>query len=220
MAASVPASEIGTAMLAISVARALCRKAKITSTTITTARPSSSSTCATEARMPCVRSLSTVSRTLSGRLCRSSGSWRRMASTVAITLAPGWRCTLSTMAGVSGSSISDVPGLWRASGVREALSFLIATQAPRRRFSAPSTTSATSFRRTGWPATKATISSRYSCAVSSWSLALMVYWRVGPSKLPLAELVLAALMALLTASSPRPMAASACRLACTRTAGR
>ncbi len=48
----------------------------------------------------------------------------------------------------------------------------------------------------------------------------MLYCRAGPSKLPLAELELPALMALLMESSDRPMLASACRLPCTRTAGR
>ena len=94
-------SEIGTATLAISVARRLCRKKKITTTTITTASTSSICTCSTEARMPSVRSESTCTCTLPGRLARSAGSWRLMASTVWITLAPGWRCTLTMMAGVS-----------------------------------------------------------------------------------------------------------------------
>jgi hypothetical protein len=50
-----------------------------------------------------------------------------IASTVAITLAPGWRCTFRMMAG-----------------------FMLA-QAPSLTFSALSTTCATSFRRTGAP---------------------------------------------------------------------
>lgn len=56
-----------------------------------------------------------------------------MASTVAITLAPGWRCTLTMMAGVS------------------------PTQAARRLFSALATTRATSFMSTGAPSFQVTI---------------------------------------------------------------
>jgi hypothetical protein len=87
----VPISEIGTARLAISVARGLCRKAKITSTTSTTASTSSIWTCSTEARMPVVRSLSTSMCMAAGSPAESSGRRALMASTVAITLAPGWR---------------------------------------------------------------------------------------------------------------------------------
>ena len=146
-----PTSEIGTAMLAISVARRLCKKKKITSTTITTASSSSVCTCCTEARMPCVRSVSTATRTLSGRPCFSSGSWRWMASTVAITLAPGWRCTLRMMAGVSTLPFSSEIRPERPSVLRKPLSFLMPAQAPRRLFSEPGITSATSFSRTGAP---------------------------------------------------------------------
>jgi hypothetical protein len=52
-----------------------------------------------------------------------------IASTVAITLAPGWRCTFRMMAGVS----------------------TLPAQAPSRTFSALSTTCATSDSRTGAP---------------------------------------------------------------------
>ena len=55
-----PISEIGTARLAMIVAWMLCRNRKITSTTSNTASTSSNSTSWTEARMPVVRSLSTV----------------------------------------------------------------------------------------------------------------------------------------------------------------
>ena len=133
MAAQVPTSEIGTARLAISVARGLCRKAKITSTTSTTASTSSICTWCTEARMPVVRSDSTSTSIDCGRPAVSSGSRFLMASTVAITLAPGWRCTLSTMAGCR------------------------LAHAPSFTFSALSTTWATSFSRTGAPLRKLTI---------------------------------------------------------------
>ena len=135
---------MGTATLAITVARALCRKPKMTSTTIATASASSICTCATEARMPSVRSASTATCTLPGRLCASSGSRALMASAVAITFAPGWRCTSTMMAGDSGRAAAPLPA-WAAS------SAWMAAQAPRRSFSAPSVTSATSFRRTGAP---------------------------------------------------------------------
>ena len=74
MAPQVPISEIGTAMLAITVARRLPRNAKITSTTMTTASTSSISTCATDARMPVVRSASTVTLMLPGSDFCNSGS--------------------------------------------------------------------------------------------------------------------------------------------------
>ena len=126
-------SEIGTARLAMMVARRLCRKAKITSTTITTASVSSSSTCITEARMPVVRSLSTSTSTEAGRPACSSGSRALIASTVWITLAPGWRWTFTMMAG------------------------LLFAQAPSFTFSALSTTCATLMSRTGAPLRHATI---------------------------------------------------------------
>ena len=140
---------MGTATLAITVARALCRKPKMTSTTIATASASSICTCATEARMPSVRSASTATCTLPGRLCASSGSRALMASAVAITFAPGWRCTSTMMAGDSGRAAAPLPA-W-ASFAASASSAWMAAQAPRRSFSAPSVTSATSFRRTGAP---------------------------------------------------------------------
>ena len=56
--------------------------------------------------------------------------------------------------------------------------------------------------------------------MTSWSLALIAYERVGPSKLPLALLALAALIAVRSVSSPRPYDASASVSAWIRTAGR
>ncbi len=166
MAATVPSSEIGTAIEAISVARGLCRKAKITSTTITTASTSSSSTCSTEERMPSVRSVSTVSCTLCGRLWPSCGSFFLIASTVAITLAPGWRCTFKMIAGDNrpprcAASPAALPpeGALAAfgrpgGGSGLAISApLMPVHAPSRSFSEPSMTRATAFRRTGAPPT-------------------------------------------------------------------
>ncbi len=109
------------------MARRLCRNRKITITTRATARNSSSSTCSTEARMPRVRSASTVTLTEGGRPLVSCGSCVLMASTVRMTLAPGWRWTLTMIAGV------------------------MPAQAASRTFSALSTTWATSESRTGAP---------------------------------------------------------------------
>ena len=60
----------------------------------------------------------------------------------------------------------------------------------------------------------------YSSADFSWSLASIVDARVGPSKLPLAWLVLALPMATRTSSSESPYAASAVGFTWMRTAGR
>ena len=76
--------------------------------------------------MVTVRSVSGVTVSAAGRAVCSSGSSALML-TVAITFAPGWRCTLTITAGV------------------------VSIQAPSLSFSAPSTTVATSARRTGWP---------------------------------------------------------------------
>ena len=77
--------------------------------------------------MPVVRSVSTLTSTEAGRDAVSSGRRCLIASTVAITLAPGWRCTFKMIAGVS------------------------STQAASRSFSALATTRATSFISTGAP---------------------------------------------------------------------
>src|SRR5260370_24311621 len=58
--AKVPTSESGTDKLGIRVAEGLRRNTKITITTRTTARPSSNSTSATEARIAVVRSVTTA----------------------------------------------------------------------------------------------------------------------------------------------------------------
>ena len=131
MAPQAPTSEIGTARLAIKVARGLCRKAKITSTTRITASSSSICTWCTEARMPVVRSLSTSTFSDAGSPAVSSGKRFWIASTVAMTLAPGCRCTFRTIAGWSSPPLAD--------------------QAPRRTFSALSTACATSVSRTAAP---------------------------------------------------------------------
>ena len=124
---NVPISDSGTATAGIMVAGTLRRTRKITSTTRPTASISSNSTSLTEARMVTVRSLSTWTSTELGRLPLSCGSNALMRSVTWITLAPGWRCTFNTMAGV------------------------LPAQAASLVFSAPSTTAATSLRRTGAP---------------------------------------------------------------------
>ncbi len=81
------------------VARALRRNTKITSTTSTTASVSSNSTSSTEARMVTVRSLNTDTSIAAGNAAVSCGSSFLTVSTTAMTLAPGWRCTLRITAG-------------------------------------------------------------------------------------------------------------------------
>src|SRR6266853_33257 len=63
MTASVPTNDNGTDRLGMIVAAVLRRNRKITSTTRTTARPSSNSTSATEARIVVVRSVDTATST-------------------------------------------------------------------------------------------------------------------------------------------------------------
>ena len=72
----------------------------MTRTTSTTARPSSNSTSVTEARMVLVRSVTVVTLSDAGSPASICGSISLMPSTTAMTLAPGWRCTLRRMAGV------------------------------------------------------------------------------------------------------------------------
>ena len=74
MNANVPTSESGTERLGIRVADGLRRNRKITATTRTTARPSSNSTSATEARIVVVRSVTTATSTAAGSAALSAGS--------------------------------------------------------------------------------------------------------------------------------------------------
>ena len=99
IAANAPTSDSGTEMLAITVARSEPRNRKITKVTSATASTSSNFTSDTEARMPAVRSVSTVTCTSAGSCASRSGSAALIASTVPMTLAPGWRCTSITPAG-------------------------------------------------------------------------------------------------------------------------
>ncbi len=109
------------------VARMVRRKISTTSTTSPTLRTSVNCTSWIEARMVVVRSWTTVSSTPAGIARWSRGSSARMRCTVSITLAPGWRWTSMTTAGLP----------WY--------------QAPTLAFSKPSTTSATSDSSTGAP---------------------------------------------------------------------
>ncbi len=77
--------------------------------------------------MVVVRSVSTATSMPAGRSDEQLGQQFRTLSTVAMTLAPGWRWMLSRMAGVRSA------------------------QAARRVFSGPSTTVAMSLTRTGAP---------------------------------------------------------------------
>src|SRR5467141_1676487 len=96
--ASVPTSESGTDRLGIRVADGLRRNTKITMTTRTTARPSSNSTSATDARIVVVRSVSTSTSIPAGSAALSCGNSAWIRSTTSMTLAPGWRWMLRMIA--------------------------------------------------------------------------------------------------------------------------
>src|ERR1700722_15957477 len=145
--AKVPISDSGTDRLGMIVAGMLRRNRKITSTTSATASDSSNSTSLTEARMVLVRSDSTVTSTLTGMELRISGSTLRIWLTTAITLAPGWRCTLSRIAGALFIQLASL--LFSALGV----------------------TVATADRRTGSLFLEATMMLAYWSALEIWSLA-------------------------------------------------
>src|SRR5881275_68318 len=96
--AKVPTSESGTDKLGIRVADGLRRNTKITITTSTTARPSSNSTSATEARIVVVRSVSTATSTAEGSAVLNCGKSAWTRSTTSMTLAPGCRWILTITA--------------------------------------------------------------------------------------------------------------------------
>ena len=125
--AKVPASDSGIARAGISVAQKRRRNTKITAITRPMVSHSVSWTSCTEARMVWVRSENTSICTSAGSRPFSCGTSLVTCSTVATMLAPGWRRTSSSTAG-------------RPSA-----------QAATWSFSAPSTTVATSRRRTGRP---------------------------------------------------------------------
>lgn len=111
----------------MTVAGTLRRNRKITITTSAMASISSNCTSETDARMVVVRSVSSDTSTLPGRVSLSVGSSALARLTTSITLAPGWRCTFRMMAGV------------------------VLAHAASLVFSAPSTICATSVRRMGAP---------------------------------------------------------------------
>ncbi len=125
--AKVPTSDSGTAIDGITVADSFLRKTKVTITTRKVASISSCCTSRTAARMVWVRSVSTTTSSPAGMLAFTSGNSAWMRSTTSMTLAPGWRWMFSSTA------------------------WLSLAQAARRSFSAPSTISATSFRRRAAP---------------------------------------------------------------------
>ena len=192
----VATSDSGTAIEGMIVAGMVRRNTKVTSTTRPIASSSSCCTPLIEARIDSVRSLSTVTSTAAGIDARSCGSRAWMRSTTSITLAPGWRWMLTRIAGTS----PDHAASWL--------------------FSAPCSTVATSPRRSGAPLFQASTRFRYSSAERIWSLASSMVARVGPSKLPLGMLTLAALIARRMSPMPSPAEASACGLTWMRTAGR
>ena len=100
MKAKVPSSELGSTSAAISVARTLCRKAKMTRITRPSASSSVKFTSCSESLTKRERSKCTCRRTLSGSSASICGSIARMRSATATVFAPGWRCTASTMARV------------------------------------------------------------------------------------------------------------------------
>ena len=93
-------NDSGSATPAMMVARTVRRNTSTTSTTSTTLSISVNCTSWIEARMVVVRSLTMVSWAAAGIARRSRGSSARTRLTVSITLAPGWRCTSTTIAGV------------------------------------------------------------------------------------------------------------------------
>ncbi|MCY1540960.1 hypothetical protein D9M68_766290 [compost metagenome] len=103
----------------------LRRNTKVTMTTSATASSISNCTSATESRMVCVRSDTTLTSRVAGKAARNCGSSAWIRLTTSMTLAPGWRWMLSRMAGLSPA------------------------QAACRTSSAPSTARATSDRRSG-----------------------------------------------------------------------
>ncbi len=88
-------------MAGMTVAQSFRRNTKITITTRPMVRSSVNWTSETLARIVCVRSEAMTISMPAGRAAWSRGSAALMASTVAMTLAPGWRWMASTTAGRS-----------------------------------------------------------------------------------------------------------------------
>jgi multidrug efflux pump subunit AcrB len=123
--------------------RAVSADEVITTSAMVSSR--SKRTSATEARIVTVRSVTTATCAAGGSVAPSSGNSALIESTTERILAPGWRRTLTTMAGL--------PSCHAACAV----------------FSTPSITSATSPRRTGAPSSCAMTRGAKSALVRSWS---------------------------------------------------
>ena len=136
MAPKVPTSDRGTATLGMTVAARLRRKRKMTMTTRAIVSISSSCTSRTEARIVVVRSVSIVTFTAEGSEAWSCGRRALTRSATEMMFAPGWRWMFRMTAGTW-----FIHAAWRT-------------------FSVESTTSATSWSRTGAPFRYATTSGR------------------------------------------------------------
>ena len=104
MTPKVPISDIGTATLAMSVARTLRRNAKTTRITSRTETRSVSSTSRSDARIVVVRSRTTESLIAVGMAAASCVTWPRTRSTVSMMFAAGCRNTTSSTAGLPSTS--------------------------------------------------------------------------------------------------------------------
>ncbi len=145
MMAKVPSSDTTVATAGITVARALRRNSPTTSTTSAMEAISVNSISRSDARMELVLSDATAMWMSCGSCACSSGSRARTPSTVSMMLAPGWRVTSTMMAG---SPLNR----------------------PRVRvFSTPSTTRATSPRRTAASLRQATTREAYCAALRAGS---------------------------------------------------
>ncbi len=94
-----PISDIGTEIAGITVAHSLRKNRKMTPTTSAIVSSSVFWTSATLARIVCVRSDTIWILIDGGSEASSCGNDFLIWSTVAMTLAPGWRCTAMMMAG-------------------------------------------------------------------------------------------------------------------------
>ena len=136
----VPSSDTTVATAGITVARRLRKKAPTTRITSAIEISRVISISRSEARIEFVPSEATRISTSDGNWACNSGNSARTPSTVSMTLASGWRVISTTMAG----SPLNRPSVWL--------------------FSTPSTTSATSDKRTAAPLRQATTIEAYSDA--------------------------------------------------------
>ena len=195
IAATVPASDSGTATPAASVG--VARRRNSSTTPMTSAQVISRVIwmSRTAARMVIVRSAKTEMSTPSGTHCRIWGSSAFTRSTVSMTLASGCLVTM-----------------------RRTLRSLLYQPAARRLLT-PLATSATSDSLTVVPFLLRTTMAPKSSGVVSRSVVASVSVRSGPSKEPIAWPTLLLPIAVRTASTESPMAASRCGSMRTRTAG-